>query len=240
MPSAQHALPIPSTYARNIARILALQERDLPELLRGTALPTDILMPGDETFITGQQQLTLMENGQRLMNTDTFGLRLGAPLEPSAYGPLGYLALSSPDLLSSLRSLRDFLPVRLPIATFEIIQDKNGLPCVYRINLATNEEVRRAVCECFILVIQSLLVEAVRGCTAGQGSPSSTMHLQIVNATKRFTSTHRISFRAAEPHTPCPPLWQLLLTFVATRMLIRSLRACAANYCSKPRTRPAP
>ena len=162
MVSPQHELPIPSTYARIIARILGLQEKDLPDLLRETGLPTDILMPGDETFITGQQQLTIMANGQRLMNTNAFGLRLGAELQPSAHGPLGYLALSSPDLLSSLRSLRDFLPVRLPIASFEIIQDKNWLSCVYRINLAANEEVRRAACECFILVIQSL-VEAVIG-----------------------------------------------------------------------------
>ncbi|MEH6568877.1 MAG: AraC family transcriptional regulator ligand-binding domain-containing protein [Halioglobus sp.] len=168
MPSLKNELPIPSTYARIIARILGLQERDLPDLLRGTGLPTDILMPGDETFITGQQQLTIMANGQRLMNTDTFGLRLGAELQPSSHGPLGYLALSSPDLLSSLRSLRDFLPVRLPIATFEIIQDKNYLSCVYRINLTAKEEVRRSMCECFILVIQSL-VEAVIGRSVDEG-----------------------------------------------------------------------
>jgi hypothetical protein len=51
---------------------------------------------------------------------------------------------------------------------------------------------------------------------------------------------HRLSSRAAEPHTLCPPRWQLSLTFVATRMRIRSLRTCAANYCNKPRTRLAP
>ncbi len=162
MQTAKNDFPIPSTYARIIARILGLQERDLNQLLLGTGLPTDILMPGDETFITGQQQLTIIANGQRLMNTPVFGLHLGEQLQPSAHGPLGYLALSSPDLVSSLQSLRDFLPVRLPIASFEISQDQNCLSCTYRINLAASEDVRRAMCECFILVIQSL-VEAVIG-----------------------------------------------------------------------------
>lgn len=162
MQATANDFPIPSTYARIIARILCLQEKDLTKLLLGTGLPTDILMPGDETFITGQQQLTIIANGQRLMDTAAFGLRLGEQLQPSAHGPLGYLALSSPDLLSSLQSLRDFLPVRLPIATFDISQDQDWLTCTYRINLAASEDVRRAMCECFTLVLQSL-VEAVIG-----------------------------------------------------------------------------
>lgn len=169
MSSQKNDFPIPSTYSRIIARVLELQEKDLPGLLRGTGLPTEILMPGDETFITGHQQLTIMANGQKLMDTNAFGLRLGAQLQPSTHGPLGYLALSSPDIVSSLRSVRDYLPVRLPIATFEIIADKNWLSCVYRINLAASEEVRRSMCECFILVIQSIL-ETVIGRKLNEGA----------------------------------------------------------------------
>ena len=59
--TAEH-LPIPSTYSRIVARELGLQERDLPRLLRGTGLSTDILLPGDETQITGLQQLQVLEN----------------------------------------------------------------------------------------------------------------------------------------------------------------------------------
>ena len=42
--------PIPSTYSRIIARMLGLQERELPYLLAGTGLTPDILMPGDDTL----------------------------------------------------------------------------------------------------------------------------------------------------------------------------------------------
>ena len=48
---------IPSSYSRIVARELDLQERDLPKLLQGTGLSTEILLPGDETHLTGQQQL---------------------------------------------------------------------------------------------------------------------------------------------------------------------------------------
>ena len=153
--------PIPSTYARIIARILGLQERQLHTLLNGTGLHTDILMPGDETFITGQQQLRVMANGQRLMNSPAFGLYLGAQLQPSAHGPLGYLALSSPDLMSSLESLRDFLPVRLPFVALEISMDTDWLVCTYQIKLAADYAVRRAMCESFVLVMQALVEEVL-------------------------------------------------------------------------------
>ena len=48
---------------RIIARMLELQERELPALLAGTGLPADILQPGDETTISGDQQVTILEHG---------------------------------------------------------------------------------------------------------------------------------------------------------------------------------
>jgi hypothetical protein len=99
---------IPSSYSRIVARELGLHERDLPRLLRGTGLSTDILLPGDETRLSGRQQLRIIDNGQRMLEAPEFGLRLGRQLNPTAHGPLGYLALSSPDLITALESLRDF------------------------------------------------------------------------------------------------------------------------------------
>ncbi len=94
--------PIPTTYSRIIARMLGLQERELPGLLQGTGLSTDILLPGDDSYMSGEQQLRILENGRRLMGSPDYGLAVGQQLQPSTHGPLGYLALSSPDLHSSL------------------------------------------------------------------------------------------------------------------------------------------
>ena len=69
-----------------MARELGLQERDLPRLLMGTGLAPDILMPGDETRLSGRQQLRIMDNGQRMMDAPEFGLRVGRQLHPSTHG----------------------------------------------------------------------------------------------------------------------------------------------------------
>ena len=153
---------IPSSYSRIAARELGLQERDLARLLRGTGLSRDILLPGDETRITGRQQLRVLDNAQYMTATPEFGLRLGRQLQPSAHGPLGYLALSSPDLLTSLESLRDFLPVRLPFVQLEISSDSDWVNCTLTIKLEANADEQRMMQECFAMVIQSQ-VESVLG-----------------------------------------------------------------------------
>jgi AraC-like DNA-binding protein len=153
---------IPSSYSRIIARELCLQERDLPRLLRGTGLSTDVLMPGDETRLSGQQQLRIIDNGRRMLEVPEFGLRLGRQLNPSAHGPLGYLALSSPDLMTALESLRDFLPARLALVGIEVALDEEWLCCSLDIKVRANRQERRVLQECFALVIQSF-VESILG-----------------------------------------------------------------------------
>lgn len=158
----QDSYYIPSSYSRIVARELGLQERDLARLLQGTGLPREILLPGDETRITGRQQLKVLDNGQYLNATPEFGLRLGRRLQPTAHGPLGYLALSSPDLITSLESLRDFLPVRLPVVELNVSLDQDWVHCELSIKLAANADQRRIIQECFAMVIQSQ-VESVLG-----------------------------------------------------------------------------
>jgi AraC-like DNA-binding protein len=153
---------IPSSYSRIAARELGLQERHLARLLRGTGLSQDILLPGDETRITGRQQLRVLDNAQHMTATPEFGLRLGRQLQPSAHGPLGYLALSSPDLITSLESLCDFLPVRLPVVQMDISTDEDWVHCTLSIKLEANADEQRMIQECFAMVIQSL-IEAVLG-----------------------------------------------------------------------------
>ena len=78
---------IPSSYSRIVARELGLQERELGRLLNGTGLARDILFPGDETRLTGLQQLKVLENACAMSDTPEFGLRLGRQLQPSTHGP---------------------------------------------------------------------------------------------------------------------------------------------------------
>ncbi|MEM8661484.1 MAG: AraC family transcriptional regulator ligand-binding domain-containing protein [Pseudomonadota bacterium] len=159
--TAEH-LPIPSSYSRIVARELRLQERDLPRLLRGTGLSTDILLPGDETALTGLQQLRVLENAWRMGNVPEFGLRLGRQLQPSAHGPLGYLTLACPDIITALKTLRDFLPARIPFAHLTLDQGENWIDCTLKILLPIQDEERRMLLECFVLLVQAVVEALLR------------------------------------------------------------------------------
>ena len=162
MPAAQDNYFIPSSYSRIIARELRLQERGLASLLQGTGLPPEILLPGDETRLSGRQQLRVLYNAQRMDDSPDFGLRLGCQLHPSAHGALGYLSLSSPDLITSLESLRDFLPTRLPLIALTITYEPRWIRCTLTILLEANPDETRAMADMFALVIQSF-TESVLG-----------------------------------------------------------------------------
>jgi AraC-like DNA-binding protein len=155
-------LMVPSSYSRIAARELGLQERDLPRLLRGTGLPRSILLPGDETHITAQQQMRVLENAQHILGEPDFGLRLGRRLQPASHGPMGYMVLSSPDVITALESFADFLPVRLPFSAVTIAIESDWLQCSLELKIDANDEVRRVLQECFALMIQSV-VESVLG-----------------------------------------------------------------------------
>lgn len=154
--------PVSSGYLRIIARMLCLQERELPRLLAGTGLPIEVLMPGDETYLSGRQLVRILENGQGIMGGPDFGIALGKQLSPDAHGPIGYLSLASPDLLSSLRALADYLPARLGVVDLQITLDDKWLTCSYQILETTPDHIRQYMCEAFALSVQSQVETILR------------------------------------------------------------------------------
>ncbi|WP_390617004.1 AraC family transcriptional regulator ligand-binding domain-containing protein [Maricurvus nonylphenolicus] len=158
----EDSLLIPASYSRIIARELNLQERELEPLLRGTGLPINILLPGDEAYITAQQQMRVLDNAQHILGSPEIGLRLGRQLQPSSHGPLGYLVLSSPDVITALESFADFLPLRLPLASVQVDLDEHYLTCILEIRVSAKPNVLRIMQECFALMIQAV-VESVLG-----------------------------------------------------------------------------
>lgn len=153
---------ITSSYSRIVARELNLQERELPRLLAGTDLSGEVLMPGDETHISGDQQLRVLQNARRLSGRADLGLRIGQQLQPSAHGPIGYLALSSPDLITALKSLRDYLPLRIGFAQLRLEFSEKWMLCTLDIDLRGEAPEIRLLTECFALLLQAL-VESLLG-----------------------------------------------------------------------------
>lgn len=153
-------LRINSSYSRIIARMLHLQERELPALLAGTGLAAEILLPGDETYLNDEQQIQILANGHRLMHQPGFGLALGQQLGPASHGPIGYLSLSSPDLESALSAFADFLPARLPLISLDITVSGEWLECGYHIRARAPDYIRQSMEESFAVSLQSV-VEAI-------------------------------------------------------------------------------
>lgn len=162
MTAAAEQFFITSNYSRILARELRLHERDLPRLLLGTGLPHNVLLPGDESRLSGPQQLRIIQNARLLNPAPDLGLQLGRQLRPSTHGPIGYLALSSPDLMTALRALRDFLPLRIAIAQLGLEQSGPWLKCSLKIRIAAPADEKRMLLECFALVLQAL-VESIAG-----------------------------------------------------------------------------
>ncbi len=196
MPNDSDGLYIPSSYSRIVARELRLQERDLPKLLRSTGLSRDILLAGDETRLTGQQQLQILANARHMSGDTELGLRIGRQLQPSTHGPIGYLALSSPDLHTALKALQDFLPGRIAFLRLELDLGQDYLRCTPHLELAAQPEVRRMLLECFALSVQAV-VEVVLGRTLTEGQfvfdypPPSyhTVYRDYLHAPITFSST---------------------------------------------------
>lgn len=153
---------VPSIYSRMVARELGLQERELSHLLAGTDLASSILLPGDRSQVTADQQMRLLENALRISARPEFGLGLGRRLQPASHGPMGYLVLSSPDVVSALEAFANFLPLRLPFSSVTISRDQESLVCTLGLKITPDPEVRRLLQECFALMLQAV-VESVLG-----------------------------------------------------------------------------
>ncbi|MGK0269265.1 MAG: AraC-like DNA-binding protein [Paraglaciecola sp.] len=143
---------IPSNYSRLIARVLALQIRDLPKLLASTQLSVKQFMQED-TLLTSQQQIQILNNSLKLSKDEAFGLRLGSQLNPSTHGSMGFLVNSSPDLLTALKAFQTYMPTRMSFTRLELMTDSQWLECYYYIDLDVSADVRRCLAEASAMIL---------------------------------------------------------------------------------------
>jgi AraC-like DNA-binding protein len=137
---------IPSNYSRLIARVLELQGRDLPSLLELTQLSVTQFMQQD-TLLTSQQQVQILDNALRLSDNDAFGLQLGNQLTPATHGAMGFLANSSSNLLTALKAFQTYIPTRMNFSRLELITNQEWLECHYYIDLDVSTDICRCLSE---------------------------------------------------------------------------------------------
>ena len=155
-------------YSRLMARHLQLQEKNLGILLKGSGLSAKELMD-DTTLLTKDQQLQILHNAIQYSGNPAFGLDFGRALTPPTHGPLGFLANSSPNLLTAIRDFQSFIPGRISIIRCHAEYRDDNLDCYFEVDIKGSPELYRCVSEAFFLSLISL-VEFVLGDKFSAGS----------------------------------------------------------------------
>jgi AraC-like DNA-binding protein len=138
---------IPSNYTRLIARELGLQLKGLPKLLRGTGLSVSDIQQ-EETLLTADQQIAVAHNALRISKDPALGLRVGSRLTPLTHGALGYLAHSSPNLLTAANAIAAFLPTRMSLVRLSVAQTGSHVELHINFTHEVDEPIKRFFCEC--------------------------------------------------------------------------------------------
>ncbi|MHA7924933.1 MAG: AraC family transcriptional regulator [Marinobacter sp.] len=131
-----------------------MQASDLPKLLRETHLTVEELLD-EGTRLNAHQQIRVIENALRLAEDDKLGVRIGRRLTPAAHGPLGYLACSSPNLLSAIEAFQAFLPTRISFVRLDRYIDHDHLIVRAILDAKMNPEVSRFMAEICALTLLS-------------------------------------------------------------------------------------
>ena len=143
---------IPSSYTRLIGRELDLQARDLPKLLKFTALTPEQLMR-DDTLLTATQQIQILQNALALSDGALFGLNLGQRLTPSTHGAMGFLVNSSPNLWAALQAFQVFLPTRMSLVSLKLRHDPVWTDCLIQFEQPLDAAVQCATAEAIAVIL---------------------------------------------------------------------------------------
>lgn len=145
---------IPSNYARLIGRELALNIRELPQLLQFTQLSPEQMML-DKTLLTARQLVQILQNSVALSEYANFGLRLGKRLTPTTHGSMGFLVNSSPNLLIALKAFKEFIPTRISFAHLNIKYTEHSVNISLHFDIQLSEQVHRILAEtCTVILFE--------------------------------------------------------------------------------------
>jgi len=188
-------------YSRVLARELDLHGEACAPLLLGTGLSPQEF-ESDARSLSLAQQLRLIHNGFKLSGDSGLGLRVGAHIHISTHGPLGFAALSAPDLRTALRVMLDYAAIRARFFRFELEESVGSL----HINIVEQRELgvaRVFMHEILMLVLWSLLDLAL-GHTA-QGVVFSFAYPAPPHAA-RYAATYRypVQFDARQTSLTVP------------------------------------
>ncbi len=139
----------PASYSRLIARELGLTPAGLAPLLTGTGLTAEYLL-AEDSLLTTQQQVQVLNNALDMSDDPAFGFRLGHRLTPATHGAMGFLTLSSGNLMEAMQAIHLYAPTRMNFVRIEVQDQGRWLECYGHFDVPLRDELRRCLSEAFI------------------------------------------------------------------------------------------
>jgi len=199
---------MPAAYLKVFLQHAASEKLPIAELLAGTGLQVDELLTSDQSVSFAETRRVLFNVSRAL--GPAWHLSLAPRLTIPAHGPLGFAAVTAPDLRASVDVLLRFIGIRGPY--LRLAGSVEGEEFVIRLFETTdmgNE--RNALVELAILGIQALLERTlgreIQGARIALGYPVSPYREQLEAAFHPRlvfeANRHALSFPASWLDEPC-------------------------------------
>lgn len=152
-------------YLRLMASVLRGRGFDVAALLRSAGLGDEAVLASRQTAYSLREIDALVAAATRAGAGPFLGIDVGAALQLSTHGPLGYAVASSPDLRRALRAVERYGATRSASLTYRLRDTATGadLELVEQVALGVTRPFYLSVL--FVVLLQ--LIEAVVGAPAG-------------------------------------------------------------------------
>ena len=147
---------IPSNYVRIIGRELGLTMKDFHQLLECTHLSTEEMMQEDQ-LVNANQLIQILNNAAVLSRHPDFGLLLGQRLTPATHGLMGFVINNSPNLISVLDAVHNFMPTRISFGRIVLKHLPDSIQCELKFLIPLPAEVKKLLTEtCVVFFYESI------------------------------------------------------------------------------------
>ena len=147
---------IPSNYSRILGRMLGLKISDLHLLLLKTGLSIESFLD-EKTLLTADQLIQIVQNTKQISGDEGIGLEIGKQLTLGSHGTTGSLIINSPNVLTALASVKEYLPTRFWFTQLNIESDDNWMTFTIDFDLDLNAATYRCFSEVGAIVLFDVL-----------------------------------------------------------------------------------
>lgn len=213
---------MPAAYLKLFLQHAISERQSVDELLEGTGLQPDELLAGDQV-VSFSATRRVLSNVSGILGP-AWHLSLASRLTVPAHGPLGFAAVTAPDLRASLGVLLRFFGIRGPFLRLAgTIEEEE---CVIRFYETTDMgDERNALVELALLAVQALLERSLgrelQGASIALAYPASAYREQleaVLHPRLKFSANrHALSFPAEWLNEPCALYDEAMHRYLVTR-----------------------